>query len=279
MARSTQRSSKRGRKVLHQGGINGGMDTDDLELFESYKPKVRGMDSKKEKNKKLSKLTKESGSRMDNVVVTPQTPNQHKLWENLQSKVLNIVSGPAGSGKTYLTAYAAAMALRNREVLNIFITRTMVTVGKDIGHLPGNEMEKMLPYVAPIMEYFSEFFGKEEVGKMLKAGVIRVVPVGLLRGYTFKDTFVIVDEAQNTTPHEFKTILTRVGENSQLVVLGDLDQSDLPPKAGKSGPHDFILRMKEDSENIGLSMLTDDDVLRSELVKEVLAIYKNEIEE
>jgi phosphate starvation-inducible PhoH-like protein len=227
-------------------------------------------------NEKLHRTTQASEVRLGKIAVTPQTPNQKKLWETLQEKMLTVVVGPAGSGKTYLSAYAAATALVRKDVLNIFISRPMVTVGKEIGHLPGSELDKMLPYVAPMIEYFNEFFGPEEVQKMLKSKVIRVVPIALLRGYTFKDTFVIIDEAQNTTPHEFKTIITRMGEGSKMVVLGDLDQSDVNTRNFVSGPEDFVRRMHEPNKNIGVAELTEEDILRSELVKDIVGIYKQD---
>ncbi len=233
-------------------------------------------EARREKTKEFSRVTSGSKVKMSSVDISPKTPNQKNLMETLESKTLTLVIGPAGTGKTYLTAYAAAKALASKEVLNILITRSMITVGKDIGFLPGNEVDKMLPYVAPMLEYFSEFFGKEELSKMIKADVIRVVPIGLLRGYTFHDTFVILDEAQNTTPHEFKTILTRIGDNSKMVVLGDLDQSDITSKNFISGPEDFARRMHELNDQIGVVELTEDDILRSQLVKDIVRIYKQE---
>lgn len=236
----------------------------------------KASEKRREKTKDFSRTTKASGATFNKVTITPKTDNQRKLVDTLDEKVLTIVVGPAGTGKTYLTAYAAAKALANKDVLNILITRSMITVGKEIGHLPGSEVDKMLPYVAPMLEYFSEFFGKEEVSKMIKADVIRVVPIALLRGYTFHDTFVILDESQNTTPHEFKTILTRIGDNSKMAVLGDIEQSDLGKGIRISGPEDFVRRMHEPNEYIGVVELDENDILRSPIVKDIVKIYKQE---
>lgn len=232
-------------------------------------------DSEKKKKKSKDKFTEKSSNNFKKLEIRPQTENQEKLHKILNNKILSFAFGPAGCGKTYLAVHAAVVALMRNEISKIVITRSMVAVGKELGYLPGDEKEKMLPYVAPMIEYLNEFLGKDEVTKLLKIGTIEIVSIALLRGYTFKNSFIILDEAQNTTPHELKTILTRIGENSKMAILADLDQSDIQKSNFISGPEDFCRRIDEKSELMGFVELDENDVLRSEVVKEILKIYKN----
>lgn len=219
-------------------------------------------------------------NRLSRLDVQPLSPGQRDLVQSIQENTVTLVSGCAGTGKSYLAAYHAVKSLANGDVDSIVITRAMTTVGKDIGFLPGTEIEKLMPYIAPILEYLYEFLGKEEVGKLIKADIIRIIPVALLRGYTFKNAFILLDESQNLTPHEFKTILTRIGEGSKLVSLGDLDQSDVDKKGFISGLEDFsekLYRYTVEYPNTKLDIdfveLTEEDIQRSEMVRQVLAIY------
>ena len=233
-------------------------------------------------DKGFHKTTQAAETRLEKHAVTPKTRNQEILCETLQRKTLTFVMGPAGCGKSYLSVYSAARALAAKEVDQILLTRSMVTVGKDIGFLPGNEIEKTSPYLAPLLEALGEFLGKMEVEKLIRAEIIKIVPIALLRGYTFKNSFVILDEAQNLDVHELKTVLTRVGEGSQLAVLSDIDQCDVTNRGFKMGLPDFISRLEVYSQNnpnteIGVVRLTNADVVRSELVRQVLDIYDTEI--
>lgn len=243
--------------------------------------KSRGSRENKVDNaeKKLNRATNSARMRLEKMDIQPQTDNQFNLVETIDEKIITLVTGPAGSGKTLLTALSAAHALVNNEIEKIVLTRVMSTVGKDIGFLPGTEIEKTLPYLAPVLEYFSEFFGKEEVKKMIEAGVIQIVPVALLRGYTFKNAFIILDEAQNMSVHEFKTVLTRVGEGTKLVALGDLGQSDIGSVTFKSGLEDFSERLANyggETDLIGQAKLGVEDILRSEVVRQIYNIYGEE---
>jgi len=235
------------------------------------------------REKKTAAATDKASTRLRSVSVEPRTDNQADYLDILTSKTIAIGVGPAGTGKSYLAGYAAASAMAAGEVDGIVITRAMVTVGKEIGHLPGTEVEKMMPYVAPIIEVLSEMFGRVEVDKMMKANIIRLVPLALMRGYTFKNTFIIFDEAQNTSPHEFKTILTRIGEGSRMAVMGDIEQCDIQRTGFVSGLENFVdlldaYEERTDSEvpSIGYVEFDNDDVQRSEIVKQVLNIYLEE---
>lgn len=227
--------------------------------------------------------------RLNNLEIAPMTNGQIELFATLSAKQITMVFGCAGTGKSYIATYFAARALAEGRVSKIILTRVMATVGRPIGFLPGTEVDKITPYLAPMLEYLSEFFGKEEVQKMIKADIIQLVPVALLRGYTFKNAYIIVDEAQNTSVHEFKTILTRIGEDSTMAVLGDTDQSDVGDYDFMSGMEDFEVRlsnrmrkfkhadtpMEELSPFIGIVELGIEDVVRSEVVKDILDVYTN----
>lgn len=235
---------------------------------------------KKSRQRKTEACTERAKEQTRKVVVEPRTENQALFLELLTSKTITVGCGVAGTGKTFLAAYVAAKMLSAGEVLSIIISRSMVTVGKDIGHLPGNEVEKMAPYVAPIIESLSEFLGKAEVEKLIKANIIRVLPLALMRGYTFKDAFVILDETQNTTPHEMKTVLTRIGEGSRIAVLGDIEQSDVTKHNFYSGLEDLMDRIDNfyekhpDAElDIDMVEFEEEDIQRSEIVRQIVNLY------
>lgn len=254
---------------------------DDMNFGRGRKGKAKPEKANKT-TKDFHKTTQAAENRLEKMAVVPQTPNQEILANALQNKTLTFVMGPAGCGKSYLSCYAAARALASKEVDQILITRSMVTVGKDIGFLPGTEVEKTSPYLAPLLEALGEFLGKMEVEKLIKAEIIKIVPIALLRGYTFKNSFVILDEAQNLDTHELKTVLTRVGEGSRLAVLADIGQVDVTARGFKMGLEDFIKRLEVYSQTtitseIGVVRLTNDDVIRSGLVKTVLEIYDIEV--
>lgn len=260
---------------------------DEDAIFENRKARRAAMNAKTEAKKTKAdkgfhKTTQAAEHRLEKMAVVPKTANQEILFKTLATKVLTFVLGPAGTGKSYISCYAAAKALASKEVEQILITRSMSTVGKDIGFLPGTEVEKVSPYLAPLLEALGEFMGKAEVEKLIKAEIIKIVPIALLRGYTFKRSFVILDEAQNLDTHELKTVLTRVGEGSQLVVLADTAQVDVTTRGFHMGLTDFIRRLEVYSQGIetneiGVVRLTNEDVVRSELVKRILEIYDTEI--
>lgn len=166
--------------------------------------------------------------------IVPRTENQRLLLDALQSSSQVFILGPAGTGKTYVTATYAADLYTLKEIDKIVITRPHVAVGKDIGYLPGTLEEKTYPWALPVLDVLSKHLGKGAVDTGIKNGNIEMAPLALMRGRSFEDAFIIVDEAQNITTHELKMLLTRVGDGSTIVLNGDIQQSDLKEADGLS---------------------------------------------
>jgi phosphate starvation-inducible PhoH-like protein len=198
-------------------------------------------------------------------VITARTVQQalyvKKLLDTRKSIV--VASGPAGCGKTLFACKAAAHALITNRVENIVITRPAVSVGEDIGFLPGKLEKKMEPWVKPMFEIFE----KDRIQKS-----VEIVPLAYMRGRTFKKSFIIADEMQNSTPNQMKMVLTRLGEGSKMVVTGDLDQSDLNLVNGLC---DFFYRIRdrEDLEYIDQIVFSNEDIQRHPAIGEVLGVY------
>jgi len=208
---------------------------------------------------------------------TPKTPNQI-LYNNILNKdneyLLSVV-GPAGTGKTFLACLKGIEKLKENKVEKIVITRPIVSVEEEnIGFLPGNIEKKMDPWVRPIHDVFLEFYTKKELNDLILNNKLEISPLGFMRGRTFKNSLVIADEMQNSTPNQMLMLLTRLGINSKIVVTGDLNQSDL---GNKNGLKDLIEKMERKTyENFYLVKLDETDVQRSNIVNEVLKIYKKE---
>ena len=166
--------------------------------------------------------------------IVPNTETQRELLSALTSSNQVFILGPAGTGKTYVTATYAADLYTTKEVDKIVITRPHVTVGKDIGYLPGTMEEKTYPWALPVLDVLIKHLGKGVVETGIKNGNIEMAPLALMRGRSFDNSFIIVDETQNITTHELKMLLTRVGEGSKIVLNGDVQQSDLPTGDGLS---------------------------------------------
>jgi phosphate starvation-inducible PhoH-like protein len=183
------------------------------------KPK-RPVKTKRETTYKGAAAKKTSG-------ILPKTDSQGKLIAAIESASQVIVFGPAGTGKTYVTTTMAADQYTLKEIDKIVITRPMISVGKDIGILPGDLGEKVAPWALPVLDVLTKHLGKGAVETGIKNGNIEVAPLALMRGRSFDDAFIICDEAQNITTHELKMLLTRVGEGSTIVLNGDIQQTDL----------------------------------------------------
>lgn len=180
--------------------------------------------------------------------------------------------GSAGTGKTYVATHYAAELLYYKKIDKIVITRPAVAAcGEEMGFLPGDLSEKFLPYLLPYMEIFNELLGKSFTEYCLKTGAIEAVPLGFMRGRSFKDCIVLGDELENATPMQMKLLLTRIGENCKMFLNGDLDQQDTD---GLSGLQDAIGRTRHVDE-VEVIQFTDDDIVRSGLCKKLLKAYKN----
>ena len=180
--------------------------------------------------------------------------------------------GPAGTGKTYLAVAMAAKAFKNKEITRIILTRPAIEAGEKLGFLPGDLQSKVDPYLRPLYDALYEMFGAENYARLVEKGAIEVAPLAYMRGRTLDDSFIILDEAQNTTPEQMKMFLTRIGFNSKAIVTGDITQMDLPD-GKKSGLRDVIGVLKN-LEDISFCYLTDRDVVRHRLVQQIIRAYE-----
>lgn len=184
--------------------------------------------------------------------------------------------GPAGTGKTYLAVVLAVAALKEGQVKRIVLTRPAVEAGESLGFLPGDLQEKVDPYLRPLYDALHDVLGPEQVAKSMERGIIEIAPLAYMRGRTLDDSFIILDEAQNTTPEQMKMFLTRLGFGSKMVITGDVTQIDLPP--GKKSGLVEAERIVKPIEEIGFVYLTEQDVVRHALVQKIIAAYSNDLE-
>jgi phosphate starvation-inducible PhoH-like protein len=226
----------------------------------------------KKRTTKRTTTYKNSDAKPD-VEILPRNENQRLYLEALQTSYQVIVTGCAGTGKTYIAASWAASQYRKKSIDRIIITRPHVAVGKDIGYLPGDLSEKTLPWALPVIDVLQKHLGKGEVETAIKNGNIEVVPLALIRGRSFDDALLIVDEAQNLTVHEMKAMLTRVGENCQIILDGDIEQVDLKESSGLSK---IVHLAKKHQMNMPVIEFTIDDVVRSAICKEWLRAFAAE---
>lgn len=210
-------------------------------------------------------------------VYYPKNKNQVKYVNFLNDDKIKIVLaiGSAGTGKTLFACLKAISLLKSNEVNKIIVTRPAVTVEEEHGFLPGNINKKMEPWIRPILDIFDEFYSKSEIENMFKNGVIEISPLAYMRGRTFKNTIIIGDEMQNSSPNQMMMLTTRLGINSKMIITGDLKQSD---KAENNGLKDILEKVKtyKKSDMIKHIEFNDSDIERSEIVKEVINIYNYE---
>lgn len=204
--------------------------------------------------------------------VQPKTLGQKRYINLIKSNDITFGIGPAGTGKTYLAVAMAVKAFKRDEVSKIVLTRPAVEAGESLGFLPGDLKEKVDPYLIPLYDALFDMLGPEKFAKYLERGTIEVAPLAFMRGRTLDNAFIILDEAQNTTPEQMKMFLTRLGFGSKAVVTGDLTQTDLPNKK-KSGLLQATAILK-DVEGIGSIALSDKDVVRHELVQRIIRAYE-----
>jgi phosphate starvation-inducible protein PhoH and related proteins len=204
-------------------------------------------------------------------VVRPRTANQQKYVDAIASHDLTFGLGPAGTGKTFLAVACALLALESRKVAKIILSRPIVEAGEKLGFLPGDLIEKVNPYLRPLYDGFYTMLGPERFRAWRESDVIEIVPLAYMRGRTFEDCFMILDEAQNTTPEQMKMFLTRMGQGSKAVVTGDMTQNDLGGRSA-SGLQRAIDILKG-VDGIGTVRLLDADVMRHPLVRAVIRAY------
>lgn len=205
--------------------------------------------------------------------MTPKTDKQGELMEAIDSSSQVIVFGPAGTGKTYVTTTKAADMYLTKKIDKIVITRPMVSVGKDIGILPGELIDKVAPWALPVLDVLIKHMGKATVEIALKAGNIEIAPLALMRGRSFDDAFIICDEAQNITTAELKMLLTRVGEDSTIVLNGDVQQTDLK---GDSGLPVIVALAEKYNLNVPVVEFGLDDIVRSDICAQWTKVFYKE---
>jgi len=208
------------------------------------------------------------------VNIVPRNFNQDDLLGLLEDKNINIVfaTGPAGTGKTFISTLAGIKGLKNNKLDKFVVTRPAVSVDEQHGFLPGTLQEKMAPWTRPIMDVFEEYYSPDQIEYMLNDNKIEVAPLAYMRGRTFKNSYIIADEMQNATDNQMKMLLTRIGENSKLVVTGDLAQHERGYDS--NGLKCFIERLtKLGSDRIKMVQFTNGDIERHPVVSEVLSIY------
>jgi phosphate starvation-inducible PhoH-like protein len=205
----------------------------------------------------------------------PKTLNQEEYVKYLNNENTKMIvsTGPAGCGKTLFACQKSIMQMKSEEINKIIITRPVVSVDEEIGFLPGNIIKKMDPWTKPIFDIFLEYYNKNELDLMLSNGKIEICPLAFMRGRTFKRSFIIADEMQNSTPNQMKMLVTRLGEDSRMVITGDLQQSDIFTDNGLNDFVNKIEKFNEQMEIIKIVKLESEDIERSNVVKKVIEIY------
>ena len=207
--------------------------------------------------------------------VKPKTLGQKKYVEAIRKNIVTLGAGPAGTGKTYLAVAMAVTAFRAKEVNRIILTRPAVEAGEKLGFLPGDLQQNVVPYLRPLYDALFDMLGAEAFARYQERGSIEVAPLAYMRGRTLDDSFIILDEAQNTTREQMKMFLTRLGFNSKMVVTGDITQIDLPD--GKKSGMLQAMRILKNIPDISICQFTEKDVVRHKLVQEIIKAYeKNE---
>jgi phosphate starvation-inducible PhoH-like protein len=205
-------------------------------------------------------------------VIKPRTENQSRYLEEIEKNAITISIGPAGTGKTYLAVASAISALLSKKVSRIILARPAVEAGESLGFLPGDYEEKVQPYLIPLYDAIYEMMPSRKIQEYMDNGIIEIAPLAFMRGRNLKDSFVILDEAQNTTHTQMKMFLTRIGENSKAVITGDITQIDLPDRT-TSG----LVELRDILENLGdisFVYLNESDVVRNPVVEKIVRAYQ-----
>jgi len=204
--------------------------------------------------------------------IRPKTANQKKYVDAIDENTITFGIGPAGTGKTYLAMAKAVAALQAKKVNRIILTRPAVEAGEKLGFLPGTLSEKIDPFLRPLFDALHDMIDVDSIPRLMQTGVIEVAPLAYMRGRTLNDSFIILDEAQNTTPEQMKMFLTRLGFGSKMVITGDVTQVDLP-NGVRSGLR-IITDILQDVEDISFMELTAEDVVRHRLIGDIVKAYE-----
>ena len=203
--------------------------------------------------------------------IKPKTMGQKRYVDLIRKKMIVFGIGPAGTGKTYLAMAMGIQAFKNDEVSRIILTRPAIEAGEKLGFLPGDLQSKVDPYLRPLYDALYQIMGPESFQKNMEKGLIEVAPLAYMRGRTLDNAFIILDEAQNTTPAQMKMFLTRIGFGSKVIITGDLTQKDLP--AGAASGLDVALKVLSKVDDIGFATMTGEDVVRHPLVQKIVKAY------
>ena len=205
-------------------------------------------------------------------IVRPRTIGQKNYINEIKNNTIDLGIGPAGTGKTYLAVAMAVKAFREHKIKKIILTRPAVEAGEKLGFLPGDMQDKVDPYLRPLYDALFDMFGGESFSRYMEKGIIEVAPLAYMRGRTLDEAFIILDEAQNTTSEQIKMFLTRLGNESRMVITGDITQIDLPdPK--KSGLVEAV-RILKGIDDIGIHRFSEKDVVRHKLVQDIIKAYE-----
>ncbi len=204
--------------------------------------------------------------------IRSKTVGQRKYVDYIRKKTITFGIGPAGTGKTYLAVAMAVNSFKSKQVEKIILTRPAVEAGEKLGFLPGDLQEKVNPYLRPLYDALQEMLGLDSYSKLMEKGVIEIAPLAYMRGRTLNNAFIILDEAQNTTKEQIKMFLTRLGENSKMVITGDLTQIDLPE--GKISGLKHATRILQGIDEIGIMRFSEKDVVRHPLVQLIVKAYE-----
>ncbi len=251
-----------------------------LNLFEEAKKGENIDEDKIRDSKSLLLITKKDQNQKEIFIQTkkrkivPRTNNQNLYFKLLRSKNIIFAIGPAGTGKTFIAVAKAVAALQEGKVNKIILSRPAVEAGEKLGFLPGDLKEKVDPFLRPIYDALYAMLPFDQVEKKILNNIIEIAPIAFMRGRTLEDCFIILDEAQNTTRTQMKMFLTRLGKNSQMVIVGDITQIDLVSEKD-SGLKDALKKLKDVSD-IGFIELNEKDVVRHDLVKKIINAYEKE---
>ena len=270
----------RGNKIKISGSRKSIFETKKtiLDLFHEAKNGAEIDEDKIKDTKSIVSMNIKEDKQMDLFIQTkkkkivPRTPNQNIYFKLLNTKNIVIAVGPAGTGKTYVAVAKALSCLQEGKVNKIILSRPAVEAGEKLGFLPGDLKEKVDPFLRPIYDALYSMLPFEQVEKKILNNVIEIAPIAFMRGRTLEDCFIILDEAQNTTRTQMKMFLTRLGKNSQMVVVGDVTQIDLVSERD-SGLKDAVKKLKK-IDDIGFIELYEKDVVRHDLVKKIINAYE-----